>query len=1217
MRVGELRQVLRDSGVLGEDRGEPTPAELADALWLAALRRGRRPALPADAEAPLTADVLADIGDRSAIEKPAKPSQAEPQPSPIPQLDLSGPDSAEPAAVSPVLATLPMRGTRSSGVVVSAAARPQLPDSLLLARAMRPLRRRVASTTRHVLDEEATADLQAEQRLWLPALAPGSEPAFDLALVVDDSESMALWGEKIREFRLLCERLGAFRDVRLWRLSATGDDAQAKPVLRGLSRSSGGRDERELVDPSGRRLILVVTDGVQPWWRPAGPLGPVLARWALASPLAIVQPFPQRLWNRSPLRPVIEEFRPGWPGNGPTIHRSDRGWVAVPILELAPAAMRRWAGIISGTSGITLLPAAALSTRVAVEDETAWNVRPDHGAVDAEPDPAQLVRDLRASVSPAAYELAGYLSAAPLTLPVMRLVQESMMPETGPAELAEVFLSGLLRKPADSDPAADGESTSYVFAAGVRAVLQSTLTRGEALTVLDQVGSYLVRERQGGRPFPVLLQGQPGGRDIQTAAEQFPAVFGRIAGPLLDRIGGPYADTIRREATLPTPARKEPKDSWTAYGPGLRNLYQPVLFVGLGGAGCDIGAELERQLRIQICGPDGNDFRKRRGKGAMLPFQLPSCVQFVYADIDQTELDRLPGRVVPSPAHVAVPRLNAHYVTDLVPHVASYPELAARLRLVAQPVVESWLPPASSREPRVNPLHRGAGQFPTIGRASFMSALIEGITPEVRDIRQAVDKLVTSGEDLHDMGGWPPRGIDVFVAFSVAGGTGAGIFYDYLHIIADTVSRHSSMRVKIHPLVLMPSAFGEGLGGGRPAQLNAGRALLDLFRLVDQQNSADPERRLYGVTDRRPDYEDEVAVTYPDGSRLAMKRGTIRTGFLFSQPTGAGREDIYRSIVSLVLSLVGTEAPADEEQYPEHSLSFADSVLNEVAYRQMPAQDGIGGLGVSTAQAASLTLPVDELAGIMGVRLLREAISQLPQADGWEALTEALRDFARADMADFARRSTELYRRRVGVSYLLPSGSGQLEQFYQLVVQRLQEHLIQDHLPANGSTAADVVRALAGADVWPEASRLSIESSPENAVSFLHEKVTTEIKRFLRTAAPGERPLLPRLHDLLAEAAGSGPGSGPAVDQDYQLRGALAGLLPAGFIPRGSGPLQVFITYAADARNPAIEAYILSGLNLPDGPEAVVQFQPASTESISVVMFRTAMGITEVGERAV
>jgi hypothetical protein len=1217
MRVGDLRRVLRDSGVLGDAGGEPTPAELADALWLAALRRASRRVPPVGAEAPPAGDVPAEREDRGATEKPAKPSQAEPsQPSPIPQPDLPEPTPAQPSPVLPVLATLPVRGTPPSGVMVSAAARPQLPDSLSLARAMRPLRRRVPSATRHVLDEEATADLQAEQRLWLPALAPGNEPAFDLALVVDDSESMALWGEKVREFRLLCERLGAFRDVRLWHLSATGDGARAQPVLRGLPRTSGGRDERELVDPSGRRLILVVTDGVHPRWRPAGPLGPVLARWALASPLAIVQPFPQRLWNRSPLRPVIEEFRPGWPGSGPTIRCSDQVSVAVPILELAPAAMRRWAEIISGTSGIIRMPAAALSPSRAGDDEATRNVQHGDGVVDEEPDPARLVRNFRASVSPAAYQLAGYLSAAPLTLPVMRLVQESMMPGTGPAELAEVFLSGLLRRSVDSDPAADAESASYVFAAGVRDVLQSTLTRGEALTVLEQVGSYLVRGRQGGRPFPVLLRGQPVGSDIEATAEQFPAAFGRIAGPLLDRIGGPYADAIRREATPTAPVREEPRDGWISYGPSLGRIYQPVLFVGLGGAGCDIGAELERQLRIQICGPDGNEFRKLHAKEGMRPYQLPSCVQFVYADVNQAELDRLPRRVVPGPEHVPAAAQTAHYVTGLVPDVASYPDLAMRLRLQVEQVVEGWLPPATDGdEPKVNFLHRGVGQFPTIGRAALFGTFMDGIAPAVRDIREAIGRLSNSGEDLHALGGRPPRGVDVFVAFSVAGGTGSGIFYDYLHLIAYTLQQNTSLRVKIYPLVLMPSAFEEGLGGGRAAGLNAARALIDLFRLVDQQNGADAPFELRSPFDQRSVDPEEVAVSYPGNQRIVMRPGTVQTGFLFSRPAEATREDMYRSIVSLVMSLVGTELSEADYRSGEQHQSFADSFVNEAGHRQVPAENGIGNRGVSTAQVASLTVPVDELAGIIGGRLLREAIGQLSQADGLLELTGALRDFARADAAGFARRSAELYRRRAGVSYLLPSSSGQLEEFYQLVLRRLREQVVRDRLFATGSSTSDVLQALVGADMWPEAFRLSAESSPENAVSFLREKVTTEVKKFLREPRPGERPLLPRLHDLLTEAAGHGVKPGPTIDQNYLvLRGALAGLLPPNFTPQGSGPLKVLITYPTDTDSPVIEAYLRSALNLPTGPRVTVDFRPARPESISVVMFRTAMGVTEVDE---
>ena len=381
----------------------------------------------------------------------------------------------------------------------------------------------------------------------------------------------------------------------------------------------------------------------------------------------------------------------------------------------------------------------------------------------------------------------------------------------------------------------------------------------------------------------------------------------------------------------------------------MMKLYQPVLFVGLGGTGCDIGAELERRLREEVCGPDGQDFRRHRGKDRMLPFQLPSCIQFVYADMNQAELDRLPHRVVPGPEHEPAAVLTAHYVTGAGARRGQLPR-AGDAAAAAGGRRRQELAAAGTRdEPKVNPLHRGAGQYPTIGRASLFGTFMDGIAPAVRDIREAVGKLSNSGEDLLALGGTAPRSVDVFVAFSVAGGTGAGIFYDYLHLIADTLTRNTTMRVKIYPLVLMPSAFPLGLGGGRAAQLNAGRALLDLFRLVDYQNGADAERMLRSARDSGTSEPEDVAVTYPGHQRIVMAPGTLQTGFLFSQPAGATREDMHRSIASLVLSLVGTEMSAEDQMYGEHHQSFADSFVNEQTQRQIAADNGIGGKGVSTA----------------------------------------------------------------------------------------------------------------------------------------------------------------------------------------------------------------------------------------------------------------------------
>ena len=237
----------------------------------------------------------------------------------------------------------------------------------------------------------------------------------------------------------------------------------------------------------------------------------------------------------------------------------------------------------------------------------------------------------------------------------------------------------------------------------------------------------------------------------------------------------------------------------------------------------------------------------------MLPYQLPCCVQFVYADMNQAELDRLQGRVVPGPEHVPAAALTAHYVTGLVPNVDSYPELAVRLRLRAENLVEGLAAAANKGRAEDQPAARGAGQFPTIGRAALFGTFLDGIAPAMRDIRTADRQAgqlrrrpvrhgrqaaAGRGRVRRVLGGRRDRGRDL------------------LRLPAPDRARRPAEQQpagKLYPLVLMPSAFEEGLGGGRRAELNAGRALLDLFRLVDQQNGAEAQRELRAASDRRPD----------------------------------------------------------------------------------------------------------------------------------------------------------------------------------------------------------------------------------------------------------------------------------------------------------------------------------------------------------------------------
>jgi hypothetical protein len=132
-------------------------------------------------------------------------------------------------------------------------------------------------------------------------------------------------------------------------------------------------------------------------------------------------------------------------------------------------------------------------------------------------------------------------------------------------------------------------------------------------------------------------------------------------------------------------------------------------------------------------------------------------------------------------------------------------------------------------------------------------------------------------------------------------------------------------------------------------------------------------------------------------------------------------------------------------------------------------------------------------------------------------------------------------------------------------------------------------------------------------VSVLRDRLKQEVLRLLRHREPGDQPLLPPLADLLAAAAGR---DGVSVGDDSldQFRQKIAGMVPVGFEPQGSGPLKVLISYPAAAANPEFERYLRGEIYLPGLADATVDFQPIDAESVVVVLFRTSMAVTEVPE---
>ncbi|WP_327416272.1 SAV_2336 N-terminal domain-related protein [Streptomyces sp. NBC_01233] len=536
--VRELAALLRAAGL------DPSAEELADALWLAGHIRGPGPAAPRARGPEPDPDAEDPAG------KPVEPEREEADADDPVRLYASGarrPGGAE--------GDRPEESPEEYGVPVRVPRAAALPRILDIQRALRALQRHrpPGPPTRLVIDEPATAEASARALgLVIPVLRPESRREATVRLVMDASPSMAVWQDMFDELRSVCERLGAFRDVQVHYLHRLADGTAV--LGRSPVPGSGLRSGDQLRDPTGRALTMVVSDCAGPLWR-EGAAQRLLYRWAECTPCMVVQPLPQRLWGRSWL-PTERGTLTRLEGGGQKLKfRPDRplppgrltGGLTVPVLPPSPTALGAWARLVAGL-GTGPVPAEV------------GRVLADHPAAPVPPPravrpPRELVARFRSSAAPRAVQLAVYLSAAPLTLPVMRLVQRTMLPDSEPSDLAEVLLSGLLRR---SGP---GSGHWYEFVPGVQDVLLGPLGRDEAALVLKHCSEYMLAHfGRGVRNFPALAVSQltgvppaavdPGPQEAERVPEgRLPQAFAQVSAKVVRRYlpGMPEQGPARRE----------------------------------------------------------------------------------------------------------------------------------------------------------------------------------------------------------------------------------------------------------------------------------------------------------------------------------------------------------------------------------------------------------------------------------------------------------------------------------------------------------------------------------------------------------------------------------------------------------------------------------------------------------------------------------------------
>ncbi len=530
---------------LGVDLGF-TGREIAEILWLSLKRRELM--LAQDKSKPQT-----KIDDKENKNQTANPNlSSEP-----PQEIKSIPVSETPKETTPIYPDIrdntKEKKSAKNNLPLRIPDAPSIPLPLEFAKALQPLMQQVSSQRNTVLDEIETANQIAKTGIFVPVFKPEPEPWLDLVLVVDKYKSMTLWQHTLKDLKQLFRNYGIFREVKMCGLSSQKSavskeqnhtqKSEEKPSKIILTVGGGEHKKvakpQQLIDTTGRRLILIVSDCIAPCWHD-GSMLPILEQWVKYQPLAILQMLPDWMWRKTGLRigssVKLQNLVPG-NSNKNLIIKELLLWrnlpleegIKVPVLTLEPELAKAWSQMLVGKPE-ALASGFVLPNEFEVKSENL----PENKVEKLNPE--KRVYRFRMNASPTARKLASLLSAAPMIcLPVVRIIQGSFLPQVLPVHIAEVFLGGLLKPTKEITQETNSESVEYKFVdEEVRKILLKGAPVSDSQKVFDAVSKYVKKHfGKSMKDFVVLL------KSPTNSQETVPA-FAEIGLDILKELGGDY-----------------------------------------------------------------------------------------------------------------------------------------------------------------------------------------------------------------------------------------------------------------------------------------------------------------------------------------------------------------------------------------------------------------------------------------------------------------------------------------------------------------------------------------------------------------------------------------------------------------------------------------------------------------------------------------------------
>ncbi len=287
----------------------------------------------------------------------------------------------------------------------------------------------------------------------------------------------------------------------------------------------------------------------------------------------------------------------------------------------------------------------------------------------------------------------------------------------------------------------------------------------------------------------------------------------------------------------------------------------------------------------------------------------------------------------------------------------------------------------------------GAGQIRIESRLGFFRAAEVGdVTRKLQDVIQSVQ---------HHSHGMRRHGapLQVFVYFSVAGGTGSGAFLPLSYLLRDIIGDD---RARLFGFAILPDAFEEKVGMNREGTLANGYAALKEAEHLMKLDAQAPPNELTFHYDPR------------DKSKRTITRRPYDILYLVDRPSRFSVGDVGEALADAtyvqIFSPILGEQQADYDNYTKESRALFPPELGDDGYTAF-----FGTLGASL-----LLLPREDLLTYCARRYAATAVRRYLLMDDPNLVSDAQRERFRAFLVDpdeLAALSPEAQAERLDASF--------------------------------------------------------------------------------------------------------------------------------------------------------------------------------------------------------